>query len=290
MELLIGILLAIVVILSYRNIKYRKELDDFGNFLNESIDGEVIEIDFDERESSKLKSQLIKFLNSKQVRESAVVEEKDKTNSLIADISHQTKTPITNLRLYLNLMEKEYRKDYLGVLNHEVEKLEFLVSNLVKSSRLESNIIQLHKEKINLGDLVEDIIKEFEQIARNKDVVIKLKKENIVVNLDERWTKEAIHNLIDNALKYCQKQSIVEVHVYKSYINYNIDVINDGDELLEDEQAKIFQRFYRGRNSKDKDGLGLGLFITREIIENQGGSISVVNKNDKIVFSVNFPI
>ncbi len=290
MDLLIMILAALVGILLYKNMVYRRALREFGEFLNKAVDGEEISVVYDEKESSKLKNLLLKFLNAKQVRELKVIEEKEKTNMLISDISHQTKTPIANLSIYLDLLEKGYKLEYIETLRYELNKLSFLIDNLVKSSRMEVGMIRLHKKTIDMSILVNDVINEFKEIAQLKNIKINYSFEKIIMSLDEKWTKEAVHNLIDNAIKYCSENGEVEITIKKSHIFYRLSISNDSEDLLLEDRSKIFQRFYRGKNSINKEGLGLGLFITRTIIEKQEGMIHVDSNGNKIKFCVDFPI
>ena len=290
MEFLVGILVIVIGILLYKYIVLRGEIRELSDYIDKALDGNLEITEFDERELSKIKSKLIKFLYSNQVKEKKISTEKNKTKDLIADISHQTKTPITNLSLYISLLEDDPKDEYLEIIKYELNKLEFLIQNLVKSSRLESDIISLQKYQANLKDIVEDVLREFKVKLDEKDVSINLKNEDLIFNLDERWLKEAIHNLVDNAIKYSPKGSTINISVYKSYINYNLDIENECKDLSEETLPKIFERFYRGKNSVSKDGLGLGLFIAREIIEKHGGNIRASLDENRIKFSVDFPL
>ena len=290
MEFLVGILVIVVGILLYKYIVLRGEMRELSDYIDQALDGNLEIIEFDEKELSKIKSKLIKFLYANQVKEKKISTEKNKTKDLIADISHQTKTPITNLSLYISLLEDDPKDEYLEIIKYELNKLEFLIQNLVKSSRLESDIISLQKHQANLKDLVEDVLREFKVKLDEKCLSINLKDEDLIFDLDERWLKEAIHNLVDNAIKYSQKGSTINISVYKSYLNYNLDIENECKDLSEETLPKIFERFYRGKNSVSKDGLGLGLFIAREIIEKHGGNIRASLDENRIKFSVDFPL
>lgn len=263
---------------------------ELSSYIDKALDGNLEITEFDEKELSKIKSKLIKFLYATQVKESKLNAEKNKTKDLIADISHQTKTPITNLSLYINLLEKEPKEDYIEIIKYELDKLKFLIDNLVKSSRLESNIIVLQKNPANLKDLVNKVLGEFNSILTEKNVKVSLTSEDCIFELDERWLKEAIHNLVDNAIKYSSNHSTINISIYKSYLNYNLDIENECKDLSEEALPKIFERFYRGKNSISKDGIGLGLFISREIIEKHGGNIKASLNKEKIKFSVDFPL
>lgn len=290
MAILIGILVILIGILLYKYIVLRSEMSELSDYIDKALDGNLEITEFDEKELSKIKSKLIKFLYASQVKEAKINTEKSKTKDLIADISHQTKTPITNLSLYISLLEEDPKDEYLEIIKYELNKLEFLIQNLVKSSRLESDIISLQKHQANLKDIVEDALREFKVILSEKDISINLKDEDLIFNLDERWLKEAIHNLVDNAIKYSPKGSTINISVYKSYLNYNLDIENECKEISEEILPKIFERFYRGKNSVSKDGLGLGLYIAREIIEKHGGNIRASLDKNKIKFSVDFPL
>lgn len=290
MAVLIGFFVLIIGFLLYKYIILRNEMREFSDYIDKALDGNLEVTEFDENELSKIKSKLIKFLYASQVKEAKINTEKSKTKDLIADISHQTKTPITNLSLYISLLEDDPKDEYLEIIKYELNKLEFLIQNLVKSSRLESDIISLQKHQANLKDIVEDVLREFKVILDEKCIGINLKDEDLIFNLDERWLKEAIHNLIDNAIKYSPNGSTINISVYKSYLNYNLDIENECKDLSEETLPKIFERFYRGKNSVSKDGLGLGLFIVREIIEKHGGNIRASLDENRIKFSVDFPL
>ena len=290
MEILIGLLVIIICFILYKYIILRNEMRELSAYIDSALDGNLEITEFDEKELSKIKSKLIKFLYASQVKEAKINVEKSKTKDLITDISHQTKTPITNLSLYISLLEDNPKDEYLEIIKYELNKLEFLIQNLVKSSRLESDIISLQKHQANLKDLVEDVLREFKVTLHEKDIRIDLKDEDLLFAVDERWLKEAIHNLIDNAIKYSPNGSTINISVYKSYLNYNLDIENECKDLSEETLPKIFERFYRGKNSVSKDGLGLGLFIAREIIEKHGGNIRASLDKNRIKFSVDFPL
>ena len=290
MAILIGFLLILIGILLYKYIVLKNQMRELSAYIDKALDGNLEITEFDEKELSKIKSKLIKFLYASQVKEAKINTEKSKTKDLIADISHQTKTPITNLSLYISLLEDDPKDEYLEIIKYELNKLEFLIQNLVKSSRLESDIISLQKHQANLKDIIEDVLREFKVILDEKCISINLKDEDLIFNLDERWIKEAIHNLLDNAIKYSPKSSTINISVYKSYLNYNLDIENECKDISEETLPKIFERFYRGKNSVSKDGLGLGLFIAREIIEKHGGNIRASLDENRIKFLVDFPL
>ncbi|MDD7363404.1 MAG: ATP-binding protein [Firmicutes bacterium] len=291
MELLAIILSLLLVLILYRHVILRKQMRELSNYIDEAMEGTLAMPDYDERELSKIQSKLMKFLYANQVRESKLNREKNKTKDLIADISHQTKTPITNLLLYISLLEKDPDKgEYIEIIKYELDKLKFLIETLVKSSRLESDIIVIQKTRICLPDIVQEVVHELRESAVGKNINISYKFERVYLDLDERWIKEAIHNLLDNAIKYAPQDTTINMAVYKSYLNYNFDIDNECQSLVENDLPDIFKRFYRGRNSISKDGLGLGLYIAREIIEKHDGKIKASLDDKRIKFSVDFPL
>lgn len=290
MELLVGLLMVVLAFLTYKYIGIRKQMRDFSHYIDEAIDGDLEISDFDEEELSKLKTKLVKFLYANQVKENKLKIEKNKTKDLIADISHQTKTPITNLNLYISLLEDETKEEYIDIIKYELDKLKFLIDNLVKSSRLESDIIVLQNNTTNLSELVREVLDEFKNPLSAKNIDILFEEEECIFEMDQRWMKEAVHNLIDNAIKYSPENSVIKISIYKSYLNYNLDIENHCTGLSEEDLAKLFERFYRGINAASKDGLGLGLFIVREIVKKHGGTIKSSIDKKNIKFMLDFPL
>ncbi|WP_231718317.1 sensor histidine kinase [Lagierella massiliensis] len=172
MAILIGLLALIIGIILYKYIVLRSEMSELSEYIDKALDGNLEITEFDEKELSKIKSKLVKFLYANQVKESKLNLEKNKTKDLIADISHQTKTPITNLSLYISLLEEDPKEEYIDIIKYELDKLKFLIDNLVKSSRLESDIIVLQKNKANLRELVDDVLREFKEPLLNKNINI----------------------------------------------------------------------------------------------------------------------
>ncbi|MBU5670030.1 two-component sensor histidine kinase [Peptoniphilus sp. MSJ-1] len=288
MEFIIFILIIVLLMVTYKYFQLIREMREFSDFIDYGTKGNLCDIELNEKEVSKLKSKIYKFLKSNEIRQSKLKGEKEKTQNLIADISHQTKTPITNLNLYINLLEKENKSEYFDIIKYELEKLDFLIKNLVKSSRLESNIISLEKMNVNFKNLILDVVSELEPQAIRKNIKIIKNLEDFNLNVDLRWTKEAIHNILDNAIKYSPENSQVIINSYKSSLNYNLDIINKCEDI--GDLSKLFTRFYRGENSVLKDGLGLGLFITREILEKENAQIKAIYNDNKIKFELDFPL
>lgn len=184
-------------------------------------------------------------------------------------------------------LSDEERSEYIATLQTSLEKLTFLTNSLIKMSRLESGIISLKPEKNNLNDIVLQAVKTVYAKAKEKNITITFDCERqFEALLDYNWTAEAITNVLDNAVKYTPSGGIVglEITEYPSYLR--LDISDNGIGIPEEEQAKIFGRFYRGKQSAGIDGVGIGLYLTRDIINKQKGYIKVASDENGSIFSL----
>ena len=217
---------------------------------------------------------------------------KEFLKSTISDISHQIKTPVSAANTFAQLLDDkelsdEERSEYIATLQTSLEKLTFLTNSLIKMSRLESGIISLKPEKNSLNDIVLQAVKTVYAKAKEKNITITFDcEQNFEAMLDFNWTAEAITNILDNAVKYTPSGGIVglEITEYPSYLR--LDISDNGIGIPEEEQAKIFGRFYRGKQSAGIDGVGIGLYLTRDIINKQKGYIKVASDENGSVFSL----
>lgn len=223
--------------------------------------------------------------------------DKEKMQSLVSDISHQVKSPAANLKMYIQILsEREIdelkRREFLALSTAQVEKLEFLMQALVKMSRLENGIISFAKEKISAAEIIGDGLAQIVPAAENKNISIDVNcPENILPFCDKKWTSEAIFNILDNAVKYTPEKGFIFVSAGKNEFYAQIKVKDSGGGIPESEQAKIFGRFYRSETVKNTEGLGIGLFLSRSIISEQGGFITVKSEPPGgAEFIVNIPL
>ena len=197
---------------------------------------------------------------------------------MIADISHQTKTPIANLLLYSELLlEEELPQQIEGnvsAIHEQTQKLKFLIESLVKLSRLENGILQLVPRMEKLQPMLERAVWELKQKAEEKGLQISLHNTDVEAYFDLKWTGEAIGNVIDNAIKYTEHGEI-SLSAISYEVVVRIDIADTGCGIREEELPKIFRRFYRSELVKDEEGVGIGLYLTREILQEQGGYIKV---------------
>lgn len=258
----------------------KKIMQRLDRMVNHAINGGTIETEFDETKMSAIETKLNRFLLMTKTKQEQIEEEKRKIKELISDISHQTKTPIANLMLYSSLLSEQgnlsddHRK-LTDEINKQSEKLNFLIDSLIKTSRLEAGIIALNPTENNLDDLLKDAVNQVNGKANQKNISIESQHTGLHCNFDYKWTLEAIYNILDNAVKYTNEQGTITITVTTYELFYCIDIKDNGIGIDTDEQNKVFQRFYRSIGANDKEGVGIGLYLAREVIERQGGYIKV---------------
>lgn len=221
-------------------------------------------------------------------------QEENATKSLITDISHQLKTPLAAVRLNYEMMQEECftqeeRREFLEREEQEIDKLESLLEELMKLSRLESHMIQLKRERVNLKDLILEAINQVYMKAHSREIEIQADiPRDIWLSMDRKWTVEAFVNVLDNAIKYSMPKGAVKVGVtvWKNMVSLKIE--DEGIGISSKELHKIFHRFYRGDRASEmvKEGAGVGLYLTRKIIEEQGGTILAKRKRNGTVFII----
>lgn len=286
---------ALVIFLNYRRTK--KTMNTIEQMLARADDVRFLEKTFDESRMSALETKFAHFLTASAVSAKNVAAEKAKIETLISDISHQTKTPIANLLLYSELLqEADLPDDVRGnaeAIYTQTEKLRFLIDSLVKLSRLENGIITLSPKRTPLLPMLQSIHDQLTQKAAEKGLILQLRDAEHIAGIsavcDAKWTAEAVCNLVDNAIKYTVQGSVtISVTAYELFVR--IDIADTGIGISEEEHVKIFSRFYRSQDARDKEGVGIGLYLAREIVNGEGGYIKVSSEVGKgTVFSVLLP-
>ena len=286
----VSLLLAGGIVLWYRR-RTRRILENLNRMLDIAMQGDFTEDSFDESMLSALESKLSHYLAASTVSARNVQAEKAKLKALIGDISHQTKTPIANILLYTQLLsEQPGNTACLDVLEGQTKKLQSLIDALVKTSRLESGVIALHPMPGKLLPMLESAVSQLAPKAAAKKIQISLEATAADAVFDPKWTEEAIYNLLDNAVKYTPAGGAVRVTV-KAYQMFSaIHVSDTGPGIPEEEQSRVFQRFYRGAEHAEEEGVGIGLYLVRRIAEGQGGYVKVSSQVGKgSTFSLYLP-
>ena len=290
--ILLCFLISAVIVLWNRR-KTRKTMDTIEKMLDAAMDGSFSESTFDESKLSALETKFAHYLSAAETSSRNVAQEKNRIKSLIADISHQTKTPIANLLLYSELLMEEdlpsEAKVNVDALYNQSDKLRFLIDALVKLSRLENGIISLSPQRTALQPLLQGIAEQYAAKAAEKGLALHLQNTDISAILDSKWTAEALVNIVDNAVKYTEHGTIIISAVsYEMFAR--IDISDTGAGISESEQSKIFTRFYRSNSVQEQEGVGIGLYLSRQIISGEGGYIKVSSAPGKgSTFSVFLP-
>ncbi len=255
--------------------------------LDAAMNGDFKEKDYDETKLSRLETKWKRFLNASVLSKESLARERETLKSLISDISHQTKTPMTNIKLYTALLDESLHKEadkeqqeksirLLEELTHQTEKLEFLIHALTKMSRLEGNIVEVKPRRQKIRPLLVAVTEENTLKAAKKKIVIHLEcPQEAIACFDFKWTREAVGNVLDNAIKYSGDGTTItlKVIVYEMYLAM---VIRDqGKGIREEDIPGIFNRFYRGREVSEEEGAGIGLYLTREILRKENGYVKV---------------
>ena len=272
----------------------KKLLARLDKMLEDGINGTFSESDYDETQLSKLESKWLRYLTSSKLSAQKTEQEREKLQELVSDISHQTKTPLSNILLYTQLLQEQdidgQSRQLVDEIRQQSEKLEFLIQSLVKTSRLETGTFQLAPLKNNIDSVIDAAIEQITPKAKSKQIKIMYSSQSHTAKFDIKWTREALFNILDNAVKYSPRNSVIKITVYAYEMFACVSVADQGIGIPEEELPRIFGRFYRGQNVREKNGVGIGLYLCRQIIEGQGGYITVESTvNQGSIFKIFLP-
>lgn len=275
--------LALLAAFLWERRRTRRLLRRLDRMLDEAMRGEFQEESFDETLLSNLETKLAHHLSASAVSARNLQGERDKIKTLIADISPQTKTPIANVLLYAQLLVEqcpENCRPYTAALAGQARKLQSLIDALVKTSRLEAGVLVLRPRPGPLGPMLEEAAAQFAPRAAEKGLELVLEPTEADAVFDPKWTGEAVCNLIDNAVKYTPSGRVaVSARAYELFAR--VDVEDTGPGVPEEELEKLFQRFYRGGAADQAEGVGVGLYLVRQIAQGQGGYVKAFSRPGK---------
>lgn len=233
---------------------------------------------------NRIYSDLNKLSRSLNIKLRNLDKEKESIKGLVTDISHQLKTPLASLKLYNSLLieedlDEEERMEFLTTNKKSIDKLHNLIDSLVNISRLETSMISIKKEN---KDIKNTLIKAIDSVRvkaslKNIDIIVNDFESKIIPH-DTKWTEESIFNILDNAVKYTNINGKIEVEAYETINFYRIDIKDNGIGIDKKEFNNVFKRFYRSEEVNELEGSGVGLYLSRKIVESQGGNIIVDSK------------
>lgn len=249
-----------------------------------------------ETQSSKIRSKLDAIVKMTICAREQNALQKQELQQMISDISHQLKTPISNILMYSDTLEasqtlKEEEHKFLLIIQSQVKKLEFLIQSLIKMSRLESHMLIIKQEITPVFPVISKAVSSVLFNADKKNLRLEVScPQDLCIFFDPKWTEEAIFNVLDNAVKYTSFGGGIFIKVEQWQLYTRIQIEDTGQGIYPEHQNDIFKRFYRESRVHKESGVGLGLYLTREILERQGGYIIVSSCPEKgSCFSIFLP-
>lgn len=284
LNILLTLLILLILILGARIYIAEKELNRFVEFHKKAAENIIsgnknsyypfFRDDRLHRMENDIKS-LEKYINEEK---NIITEDKLNLQSIISDISHQVKTPISNIKmineilLSRNLDEKQLR-EFLLSLGKEVDKLNFLMQSMITMSLLETGIMKFNARVLPIYDTIISSLNSAMSLINEKDIDVKVScPKDILVKHDPRWTSEAIYNIMNNAAKFSPANSTIAIEVVQDQFYTSISIKDNGPGISKENIKDIFKKFYSKSGS---EGSGIGLHLTEKIIKGQNGYINV---------------
>lgn len=297
MELMLVVLLMPSVYFSTRffllsrNIK--KAVNDF-KYISENIDtNRKLKLNHPDKDFEKLLFEINQYLEDIQVDKLKYIKREEEIRKEIENISHDLRTPLTSIRGYLELIDDEnitYRekKDYIHIVEKRAKVLQNLIQDFYDLSRIENSDYNLNMEIIDINKELREQILVFYNDFEKKDIEvnIKLEKNPILVNLDEGAIKRVLNNLIQNAIKYSKSSFYISINNKEGEVI--IEFKNDVRDINKDELSLLFNRFYMKDESRGSGSSGLGLTISKLLVESMNGKIDVDMEKEWIIFRIKF--
>ena len=245
----------------------KRLLDRLQNMVDDGA-GNMQRTEISETKFSALENSLKKFLNDSQSSLEDRRRQKEIIQGLISDIAHQTLTPISNVKLYAELLKEQTGEPSaeIDTICEQTEKLDFLIQSLVKLSRMENGIISVHPKETSIEQLFDALRREFSAKAKEKQISLEIVPSSLSAAFDLRWTREAVGNILDNAIKYTGIGGQIRISSEKYSFFTRLDIADNGIGIAEEEVNLIFSRFYRSIDAADEPGTGIGLYLSREIL------------------------
>ena len=259
--------------------------DNLCRTIDDMLDGAAPPPQIYEEESLfyKINHQLARLYEVLRENRESIAKERADLQELISDISHQVKTPISNLKmvnatLLEQPMPEEKRREFLQASGGQLEKLDFLMQAMIKTSRLETGVISLERKVQPIYDTLAAALGGILLNAERKNIHVSVDcPTDIILAHDRKWTSEALFNILDNAVKYTPTDGDIQVSVQSWEFYVKIDIMDSGKGIAESKRGMIFKRFYREEEVHDIEGIGIGLYLAREIVTMQGGYIKVTS-------------
>lgn len=276
-----------------------RQLSDFSNDICETVDilmeGQEPKnfFPYEETVISKVQDKLLQYYEKMKDEQQQSRQDKQTIQELVSDISHQVKTPIANIQMITDILNQHElpsnkQQEFLNLMAAQIDKLDFLMQSLIKMSRLETGVFALHLQETRLSDTIARAMSMILTEAEKKNIQLSADCDSkLIVKHDPKWTAEAIGNILDNAVKYTPEGGTISISVCSWQFYIRIDISDTGIGIDQENYNAIFQRFYRAEEVTAEEGVGLGLYLSRGIIAQQNGYITVKSRKGKgSIFSV----
>lgn len=290
--LTLGIILIIIfTVVTKRRLKNLNDLNDYLSLVCKGIYDMNID-DNTEGELSILKNNLYKVITLLQSQNEYLKNDKLYLADSIADISHQLKTPLTSMMVMCELLENEEnpdkRQEFLSVINNQLSKMKWLITNILKISKLDADATEFKREEVSILSVLDDSLKPFALTAELKNIAIQNGANDFVFNGDESWTVEAVSNIVKNCLEHTNDGGKITIASESTNLYNKLTISDNGCGIAEEDLPHIFERFYHGKNSS-KDSVGIGLALAKTVFEKENASVTVESKQGRgSVFEIRF--
>lgn len=285
------ILIMIFVVVTKRRYKNLNDLNDYLSLVCKGIYDMNID-DNTEGELSILKNNLYKVITLLQSQNEYLKNDKLYLADSIADISHQLKTPLTSMMVMCELLENEEnpdkRQEFVAVINNQLSKMKWLITNILKISKLDADATEFKRQEISISKVLDDSLKSFVLTAELKNVTIQNGANDFVFNGDESWTVEAVSNIVKNCLEHTNDGGKIIIASGSTNLYNKLTISDNGCGIAKEDLPHIFERFYHGKNSS-KESVGIGLALAKTVFEKENASVSVESKQGiGSVFEIRF--
>ena len=282
--LTLGVILIIIfTVVTKRRYKNLNDLNDYLSLVCKGIYDMNID-DNTEGELSILKNNLYKVITLLQSQNEYLKNDKLYLADSIADISHQLKTPLTSMMVMCELLENEEnpdkRREFVTVINNQLSKMKWLITNILKISKLDADATEFKRDEVSISKVLDDSLKPFALTAELKNIIIENKSNDFVFNGDENWTAEAVSNIVKNCLEHTNDGGKITIASESTNLYNKLTISDNGCGIAEEDLPHIFERFYHGKNSS-KDSVGIGLALAKTIFEKENASVTVESEQGK---------
>lgn len=290
--LTLGIILTMIfTVVTKRRYKNLNDLNDYLSLVCKGIYDMNID-DNTEGELSILKNNLYKVITLLQSQNEYLKNDKLYLADSIADISHQLKTPLTSMMVMCELLENEEnpdkRQEFVAVINNQLSKMKWLITNILKISKLDADATEFKREEVSISKVLDDSLKPFVLTAELKNIAIQNGANDFVFNGDESWTVEAVSNIVKNCLEHTNDGGKIIIASDSTNLYNKLTISDNGCGIAEEDLPHIFERFYHGKNSS-KESVGIGLALAKTVFEKENASVSVESKQGRgSVFEIRF--